>query len=72
MPAERKQGIGAVFWVTFILFGLLILIGLFIWMVRKQGPMPTNPERRNGAVGTAPLNAANLALTRDLTIVSHN
>ena len=56
-PAERKAGIGAVFWITFILFGLLVLIGVFIWMFRRH-PLPTNPERPNSAIWTEPLRNA--------------
>lgn len=54
MTKYGKEGIGAVFWVTFIVFGLLVLIGLFIWMVRKPNPVPTSPERPSGAVWTEP------------------
>jgi hypothetical protein len=65
MATQRKEGIGAVFWVTFVVFGLLVLIGIFIWMLRKQSPLPNTPEHRNGAVLTAPLQNAHAAF--DLT-----
>ncbi len=63
MPIQRKEGIGAVFWVTFILFGLLVLIGLFAWMIRKQKPIPNSPERPNGAVWTEPVRSVRIPLS---------
>ncbi len=55
MAYGKKEGIGAVFWVTFIIFGLLVLIGIFYWMVVKPNPVPHSPARPNGALFSNPL-----------------
>lgn len=59
---KERQGIGAIFWATFILFGLRVLMGLFYWMVHKQSPRPNAPKK-NGALWIAPVAAAPGAMT---------
>jgi hypothetical protein len=54
MAYGKKEGIGAVFWATFIIFGLLVLIGIFYWMVAKPNPVRHSPEKPNGAVLIVP------------------
>ncbi len=58
MAYGKKQGIGAVFWVTFIIFGLLVLIGIFYWMLAKPNPVRHSPERPSGAIFVLPLQSA--------------
>jgi hypothetical protein len=47
---RERAGIGAVFWITFIIFGLAVLIGIFYWVVMKPNPLPHSPERTGGTV----------------------
>ena len=47
MAHGKKEGLGAVFVITAIVFGLAVLIGLFYWMVHKPSPVPHSPERPN-------------------------
>jgi hypothetical protein len=44
MAHGKKEGVGGVFWITFIIFGLLVLIGIFYWMVMKPNPVRHSPE----------------------------
>lgn len=54
---EGHAGSGGIFWITFVVLGLGILVGFFIWMVKSRHQLPHSPERPNGTVWSEPLAA---------------
>ncbi|HET8667956.1 MAG TPA: hypothetical protein VFM10_08250 [Terriglobales bacterium] len=55
MASKQSAGAGGIFWITFILLGLLILIGISYWMIKKPNPVPHSPEKTNGAIWSKPV-----------------
>jgi len=55
MAKQGHAGAGGVFWITFVVLGLAILIGIFYWMVKERSPMPHSPERPSGALWSEPV-----------------
>lgn len=53
--ASKHEGVGAIFWVTAALFALLVLIGIFYWMLAKKLPTPHSPERPSSAIWSHPI-----------------
>ncbi len=48
MPTQpvkpRHEGLGAMFYVTLLIFGLLIIIGVIFWMFQKGGGIRHSPD----------------------------
>ncbi len=57
MPSEKKAGVGAVFWITFIIFGLIALIGVFYWMIHKSSTIPHSPGQSSALFWVTPVNS---------------
>jgi hypothetical protein len=55
MAIGKKAGMTGVFWVTFVVFGLLVLIGIFYWMVHQPNPVPHSPEQSSSVIWTEPI-----------------
>jgi hypothetical protein len=61
MAKETNPGARGIFWITFVILGLGVLIGFFVWMVKSRNPLPHSPERPNGTVWSEPLPARTAA-----------
>lgn len=53
--AKQHAGTGGVFWITFVVLGLAILIGVFVLMIEANHGLPHSPERPNGELWSEPM-----------------
>lgn len=44
-PTPRRAGIGGTFYVVLVVFGLLIVVGVIVWMMKAGGGIRHSPQQ---------------------------